>query len=156
MGINAALRSAALACVVCAWAGSALAEQPDMAPAAQTVPQILALPLPEHFGSLGLDQHPNIRFDDDGVPQSKVWTTGEYHYNPTFIAGWGLTSFVRYVSSKSFGDFERFVSGNTFFSPHCYSWEATTPRLSRLTSSLWKSRQQKCAEPKRRGICVTG
>lgn len=74
--------------------------------------------LPEHFGSIGLDQHPNIRFDDDGVPLTKIWTTGEYRYNPTFIAGWGLVSILRYTSSKSLVDRERFIKMSDWLVQH--------------------------------------
>lgn len=63
--------------------------------------------IPSIFAAYDLNKTPGVKFDKNGIPLVKIWSTGKYNSNPTNVAQWGIGAYDRYYTSGSKVEKER-------------------------------------------------
>lgn len=74
--------------------------------------------MPGVFSPFDLEPGPNVQLDGTGVPLVRIWSTGEFSYNPTSIAQWGLGASARYSIDRSPLDRERMLKAADWLVGH--------------------------------------
>jgi heparosan-N-sulfate-glucuronate 5-epimerase len=89
---------------------AACAQSPSPSPLGPHIPSV--------FSDFDLKESPTVLIDADGIPRVRIWSTGNFEYNPTTVAQWGLGAHARFTTNKSPVEKEKFLKAANWLMQH--------------------------------------